>query len=741
MKLSKFLKPFILTIAFILGLLFIQSQTDLALPDYMSQIVDKGIASSGIESVAPDALRATTYDKLMLFVAQEDKELIAQSFDLVSPSSNSAVNVIKDYPLVSSESVYVRNSFGDEHSNELNNIFTRPFLIVSGITEMSKKPDAKHPLFANLPAGMDPFDAIPMMTIEQRAQMQEAILDTFSNMPEATMKAAARISVKQEYEALGVNMSKYQQRYILSIGAIMLFIAAIGSIASITVSFLSSRVAAGFSRNVRQAVFEKVISFSSSEFNSFSTASLITRTTNDIQLIQQILTMALRILFYAPILGIGAVLRVMQTNVSMTWVIGLAVAVILIIIGIAFVVAFPKFQKIQTLVDRLNLVMRESLTGMLVIRAFNTQKQEENKFRQANKDMTDTNLFVNRVMSILMPAMMFIMNSVSLLIVWVGAQQVDIGTLQVGEMMAFLQYAMQIIMSFLMITMISIMLPRAQVAANRVAEVLDTPLSLKDSETPVHTDNTQGDIVFDHVSFRYPGAEEDVLRDISFVAKPGEVTAFIGSTGSGKSTIINLIPRFFDITSGRLTINGNDIRSYRQHDLREMIGFVPQKGILFSGTIGSNIAYGKQDATQEEITEAASIAQAMEFIEHKELGFDDPISQGGTNVSGGQKQRLSIARALVKKAPIYIFDDTFSALDFKTESVLRKQLEKLISQTKSTVFIVAQRINTIMNADQIIVLDRGKIVGIGKHSELLNTCQVYQEIAYSQLSKEELSHE
>ncbi|RNC29081.1 MAG: putative ABC transporter ATP-binding protein [Candidatus Dichloromethanomonas elyunquensis] len=518
----------------------------------------------------------------------------------------------------------------------------------------------------------------------------------------------------------------------------MLLIALLSMAATVIVSFLGARVAAGLSKKLRENVFRKVVSFSSTEFEKFSTASLITRSTNDIQQIQMMMVMLLRIVFYAPILGVGGIIKVLNSDYSMGWIIVIAVGAILILVIVLFGVAIPKFKMIQKLVDQLNLVTREILSGIMVIRAFNTQKHEEKKFEKANWDLTKTNLFVTRTMSLMMPLMMLIMNAITLLIIWVGARQIDQGAMQVGNMMAFIQYAMQIIMSFLMISMVSIMLPRATVSAERIGEVLDAEISVKDLPNPQHFFSTQkGLIEFRDVSFRYPGAEEDVLSGISFSAQPGQTTAFIGSTGSGKTTLINLIPRFYDITGGQILINGIDIKKVSQHDLREKIGYVPQKAILFSGTIESNLVYGVESTTETELTKAAATAQAIDFIRSKEEGFAANISQGGANVSGGQKQRLSIGRALVKKPEIYIFDDSFSALDFKTEAALRKALRE--EKTDSTVLIVAQRISTIMNADQIIVLDEGKIVGKGKHHELMENCEVYQQIALSQLSREELA--
>lgn len=519
----------------------------------------------------------------------------------------------------------------------------------------------------------------------------------------------------------------------------MLALAAVGMIVSMIVGFLASKVGASTGRDLRGKVFRKVVEFSNGEFDKFSTASLITRSTNDIQQIQMLTVMILRMVLYAPIMGIGGVFKVFHTNVSMSWIIGLAVVLIAMVVMVLFVVAMPKFKILQNLVDRLNLVTREILTGLPVIRAFSTEKHEEERFDQANKDLTKTNLFVNRAMTFMMPTMMLIMNAISILIVWVGANGINDGQMQVGDMMAFIQYTMQIIMAFLMICMISIMLPRAAVSATRVDEVLTSTTLINDPKQPKHLKEGKGMVEFDHVSFRYPGAEEDVLHDISFTAKPGETTAIIGSTGSGKSTMVNLIPRFYDVTEGKITIDGEDIRNVTQHELRDQLGYVPQKGVLFSGTIASNILYGNPDGSEETMMEAAKVAQAAEFIEEKPKCYDSRISQGGGNVSGGQKQRLSIARAIAKDPKIFIFDDSFSALDYKTDVTLRKALKE--HTVNSTVIIVAQRISTILHADQIIVLDEGKVAGIGTHKELLKNCDVYYQIAASQLSEKELERD
>ena len=577
------------------------------------------------------------------------------------------------------------------------------------------------------------------MPEEQRAQMVTQIGEKVDEMPETMLEQAATIYLKEAYKNLGMDTDKIQTGYMLRTGGKMLALAAVGMIVSMIVGFLASKVGASTGRDLRGKVFRKVVEFSNGEFDKFSTASLITRSTNDIQQIQMLTVMILRMVLYAPIMGIGGVFKVFHTNVSMSWIIGLAVVLIAMVVMVLFVVAMPKFKILQNLVDRLNLVTREILTGLPVIRAFSTEKHEEERFDQANKDLTKTNLFVNRAMTFMMPTMMLIMNAISILIVWVGANGINDGQMQVGDMMAFIQYTMQIIMAFLMICMISIMLPRAAVSATRVDEVLTSTTLINDPKQPKHLKEGKGMVEFNHVSFRYPGAEEDVLHDISFTAKPGETTAIIGSTGSGKSTMVNLIPRFYDVTEGKITIDGEDIRNVTQHELRDQLGYVPQKGVLFSGTIASNILYGNPDGSEETMMEAAKVAQAAEFIEEKPKCYDSRISQGGGNVSGGQKQRLSIARAIAKDPKIFIFDDSFSALDYKTDVTLRKALKE--HTVNSTVIIVAQRISTILHADQIIVLDEGKVAGIGTHKELLKNCDVYYQIAASQLSEKELERD
>ena len=680
-------------------------------------------------------------DKLMLFMNESDKNTVLSNYNHLDKAS------LSDKDLTGDEPIYELNTKDKKTIEELSNIFGKPMLIVEGFESDSKETKKmKEQMMANLPPQMiqngdvDVFQVFSLMPEEELSEMRKTIDEKFSDMPDSIITQSAISYVKGEYKNLGIDTDKLQTNYMFLAGAKMLGIALLSALATIVVGFLGARVAATLGKNLRSKVFNKVMSFSNTEMDKFSTASLITRSTNDIQQVQMLMVMMLRVVIYSPIIAIGGIIKVTKTNTSMTWIIAVAVIAILSLVMILFIVVMPKFKVVQKLVDRVNLVTREILTGIPVIRAFSTQKYEEKRFDKANLDLTKTNIFVNRVMACMMPAMMLVMNGISVLIMWNGAHGVDSGAMQVGDMMAFIQYTMQIIMSFLMISAISIMLPRAAVCVQRVDEVISTDLIIEDKEqTENFKEDKKGYIEFNNVSFKYPNAEEDVLSDISFVAKPGETTAFIGSTGSGKSTLINLIPRFYDVTEGSIKVDGVDVRNVSQHDLREKIGYVPQKGILFSGTIDSNLRYGREEATDVEIVRAAEIAQAMEFISSKPERFETEISQGGTNVSGGQKQRLSIARAIAKNPEIYIFDDSFSALDFKTDSALRKALKQETSD--STVLIVAQRISTILHADQIIVLDEGKVVGKGTHNELLKNCEVYKQIALSQLSKEELENE
>ncbi len=744
-RLSKYLKPYTLMILLSMALLFVQANADLALPDYLSRIVNYGIQQNGVENAVPTAIRQIEMEKLLIFMNSEEGELVLDSYYLLEPGSTEAEGYLEDYPALNDEAIYVLKDLDQSLTDQLNSILGKALVAVTGIRQMMEDPSQAPPVdtgfefdLSRIPEGMDVFQALSIMPDAQRSQISASINEMFASLGESMITQMAVGAVKTEYEALGMDAGKIQRDYILSTGGIMLLISLLGGVATIAVGYLASKTAAGSARDIRKDVFEKVESFSSTEFNKFSTASLITRSTNDITQVQTVTYMIIRLVFFAPIIGVGGVIRAIDKSPNMWWIIAVAVIVLLGLIGIVFSISLPKFKIIQSLIDRLNLVTRENLSGMMVIRAFNKQDDEKVRFDKANRDLTDTSLFVARVMVTMMPVMMLVMNGLTLAIIWVGSHQVAEATMQVGDMIAFMQYAMQIVMAFLMMSMMFIFLPRAAVSGERIADVLETELVIKDPEDPkTFNDPFTGQIEFHEVSFRYPGALDDVIQDINFTARPGETTAFIGSTGCGKSTVINLIPRFYDVTQGSILLDGIDIREVRQSELRDKIGYVPQDGTLFSGTIESNLAYADKNASRETLKESADIAQASEFIFAKEEGFEAEISQGGSNVSGGQKQRLSIARALVKKPPIYIFDDSFSALDFKTDSTLRRELKKKTG--KSTMLIVTQRVATVKNADQIIVLDEGRIVGKGKHHELMETCETYQEIASSQLSKEELA--
>ena len=708
-------------IVMIVALLFVQAFCDLSLPDYTSKIINVGIQQKGVEDGVPETIREESMDKLLLFLEQEEAEEVLDAYK-------------------NKDGIYELQSVTEEEREELNQILGIPELVVTGLSDEESEETKKIKEQMELPKEADLFQVFQSMPEEQLQTMTEEMKKELEEMPDSIVTQSAVLFVEQEYEAQDIDMDKLQMEYILMSGVKMLGLAFLAMAAAIAVTFLSARVAAVLGRNLRNSIYRKVISFSGRELNQFSTASLITRSTNDVQQVQMLFTLLFRIVLYAPILGIGGVYKVFQTDASMTWILALAVVVIMLFVVLLFRIAMPKFTRLQFLIDELNLVSREILTGVPVVRAFSREKHEEERFEEANARLTKTNLFVNRCMTFMMPVMMLLMNGVTVLIVWNGAHAVNEGSMQVGNMMAFMQYAMQIIMAFLMITMMSIMIPRANVAAKRINEVMETQVSIQDSqEAEAVQEDKKGQIVFDHVSFAYPGADEKTLHDIDFTARKGETVAFIGSTGSGKSTLVNLIPRFFDVTEGRILVDGVDIRNLKLHDLRERIGYVPQKAVLFSGTIDSNIRYGKEEATEAEVKKAAQIAQAWEFIEEKEDGVNSAIAQGGTNVSGGQKQRLSIARAIAKEPEIYIFDDSFSALDYKTDVVLRRALKQ---ETKdATTLIVAQRISTILHADKILVLDEGRVVGQGTHRELLNSCEVYRQIAMSQLSEEELANE
>ncbi|WP_373113258.1 ABC transporter ATP-binding protein [Dorea formicigenerans] len=733
-KLFQFLKPYAPRVLLILCVLVVQAYCDLSLPTYTSNIVNVGIQQSGIDEEIPENISEEEMNRLLLFVSEDDRQDIQEAYEKSSESFDYDGEVLTLKDSVKSD---------NEKLDALTEEMKLPMMLTAGFengSDTTKQMEGQlKEQMSQVPGieKMSVFDIFGMMDDTQRAAIVDKITEQMDKMPDSILDQAAISYVKSTYEQIGLDTGHMSTVYILKTGAKMLGLAALGMAASILACLMASRVGAKVGRGLRRDTFLKVIGFSNAEFDKFSTASLITRSTNDIQQIQFLTVMILRIVLYAPVMAIGGILKVSKTNVDMFWIIGLAVLLIVMVVAVLFIVVMPKFKIVQNMVDKLNLVSREILTGLPVIRAFHTEKHEEERFDKANKDLTKLNLFVNRAMTFMMPTMMLVMNGITVLIVWVGGHSINDGAMQVGDMMAFIQYAMQIIMSFLMICMISVMLPRAAVSAERVDEVLKSETKIHDPKEPkTLPKNGKGEVAFEHVSFHYPGAEEDVLHDITFTAKPGETTAFIGSTGCGKSTLVNLIPRFYDVTEGKITIDGQDVRDLTQHELRDKLGYVPQKGVLFSGNIASNIMFGNPAGSEQEMTEAAQIAQAVEFIDTKPERYKSPISQGGANVSGGQKQRLSIARAIAKHPDVYIFDDSFSALDYKTDTVLRSALKE--KTTDSVVLIVAQRISTILHAEQIIVLDDGKIVGKGTHEELLKTCDAYYQIAASQLSESEL---
>ena len=754
LKVLKNLKKSLGAVIVIVILLCIQAATDLALPDYTSKIVNEGIQSGGITSPIPEIISKEDMDNMLIFTDKDDE--ILENYTMVSTTNNTyetqekhEEQVIKEYfgkdYETKQDTIYVLKDLSEEQEESLSGIMINPLMELTTVTNEETANQIKEQLLQQVPEAqreyiqnMSLMEMIEQMPEEQRNQALQEFTKQITEMSDSIKEQAAVSSVKQIYINAGINTDDIQNNYILKTGLQMLGIALITMVCAVTIMLLSSRVAAKLGKTLREKVFKKVMTFSNAELNQFSTASLITRSTNDVQQIQMLITILFRVVVYAPIIGIGGFLRVLTTtDNSMAWIIGIAILAILLIVGTLFAIAMPKFKKLQDLIDKLNEVSREILTGLPVIRAFNKEKKEEARFDAANKDLMKTNLFVNKAMSMMMPLLMFIMNSIMILIVWVGGHNVDQGVMQVGDMMAFIQYTMQIVMAFLMISMISIMLPRAAVSARRINEVIEAEPSIKDrKETKKFDSNKKGLVEFKNVSFRYPDADTEILEDINFTAEPGKTTAIIGSTGSGKSTVVNLIPRFYDVTGGELCIDGVNVKDVSQKDLRDIIGFVPQKGVLFSGTIESNIKYSDETMSDERMIEAAEIAQATEFIDEKENKYQDPIAQGGGNVSGGQKQRLSIARAIAKDPEIFVFDDSFSALDFKTDSALR---EALATRTKNkTVIIVAQRISTILNADKIIVLEEGKMVGMGTHEELMKHNETYRQIALSQLSEEEL---
>lgn len=721
LKVFKYLKSSIFSVLAIILLLFCQAYLDLTLPDYTSKIVNVGVQQGGIENAAIEQIGENTLDTLTLFMDSKDRKYILNQYEKSDTYKGEDIYELKE----------------DSNIDKVSSIMARPMMILS-YAEQDQKSDDSTVSF-DLPEGVTLEQALTMMSDVQREKMLDEIDKKINDIPDSIIDQAAVSFVKTEYQRIGVDTDTIQTMYIVKVGIIMLGIALGAMAVGILIVFIGSRMAAKLAKTLRHKVFTKVVGFSKNEIKTYGQSSLITRTTNDVQQVQMVVVFLLRVVFYAPIIGIGGVIKAMHTNADMTYIIGVAVVAILAVVITLFAIAMPKFNRVQKLIDKLNLVTREILSGLPVIRAFSNERHEEERFEEANKRLTKVNLFINRAMSFMMPIMMLVMNFVCLIIVYQGAKGVDSGVMQVGDIMAYIQYTMQIIMAFLMISMMSIMLPRANVSAKRIMEVIETPDTIYNSDHLVEFNpEMRGRVEFKNVSFRYPDADYDVITDIDLVANPGETTAFIGSTGSGKSTLINLIPRFYDVTDGELLVDGVNIKDVDLKKLRDKIGFVPQKGVLFTGTIKDNIKYGNENITDEDVNKALDIAQATEFVSKLKGGVDYDISQGGTNVSGGQKQRLSIARAIAKDPDIYVFDDSFSALDFKTDAKLRGELAKITKN--KTVLIVAQRISTIMNADKIVVLDEGRVVGIGKHKDLLENCSVYKEIALSQLSKEELEN-
>ncbi len=745
-RLTRYLKPYLWIILLAVALLFVQANAELALPDYLSKIVNVGIQQSGVDSVLPVAIRQSTMERLTLFLGEADQTALLSHYTLVTQESADYATMLARYPILATEPVYSAGDIDKDAAEQLTPALSKAWLAVFSIEQVMADPSKAAQMgggfggfdVSKLPKGVDLFMLLKQLPAEQLARMKSAMQEQFAALGDSMVAQAAIRAVKAEYEALGMDAGKLQTAYILRVGGQMLLLTLLAVACTIAVGFVAARTSAGLARDLRKAVFEKVVHFSGVEFGKFSTASLITRTTNDVTQVQMVVMVMVRMVIYAPIIGVGGVIRAMGKGSGMWWLIAVTVGVLLSLIVVVFSIALPKFKRIQKLVDRLNLVARENLTGMMVIRAFNMQGFEEKRFDKANTDLTAITLFINRVMVVMMPLMMFIMSSLMLAIIWVGAHQVAAAAMQVGDIMAFMQYAMQIVMSFLMLSMMFIMLPRAAVSGDRIADVLETEPAIRDPETPQpFRKPVRGVVEFRNVSFRYPGADENVLCDITFTAQPGQTTAIIGSTGSGKSTVVNLIPRFYDVTEGAVLVDDIDIREVSQRALRDHIGYIPQRGTLFSGTVESNLRYADEGADAETLRWAADVAQAAGFIDAKPEGMAAEIAQGGGNVSGGQKQRLAIARALVKKPPIYIFDDSFSALDFKTDAALRRALKQHTGE--STLLIVTQRVATIKNAEQIIVLEKGEMVGKGTHRELMETCETYQEIALSQLSKEELA--
>lgn len=746
-RILKYLKPFTFLLILSIALLFAQANADLALPDYMSRIVNVGIQQSGVESPAPNAMRQVTLERLALFMtAGQRAEALAQ-YQLVDSSSLDYDATLKQYPALADAPIYVLRATDAATLTRLEGILAKPLLVVFGLEQAAQNPEQAASMFGNLggfdpsklPPGMDLFTMLGGLPEAQRMSLVASVEERFAALGgEKALRQGAARAVVAEREALGADAQRLQNNYLFRVGGQMLLIALISAVATILVGLFSSRIAAGLARDLRRFLFEKVMRFSGAEFEHFSTASLITRATNDITQVQTVMGILVRMVFYAPIIGIGGILRAIDKSPSMWWTIALAVGILLAMIIIVFTIALPKFRIIQSLVDKLNLVARENLGGMMVVRSFDREQHEEARFDRANRELTDTNLFVNRLFVIMMPFMMLIMNGATMLILWVGANQVALAQMEVGDMMAFMQYAMQIVFAFLMLSMLFIMFPRADVSANRIADVLEMPISVLDPAQPKHLPEAfQPTIEFRDVSFRYPGADDDVLRNLTFKIEAGQTVGIMGTTGSGKSTVVNLIPRFFDVTGGAILVSGVDIREAPLKELRGKIGYIPQRSNLFTGSIESNLCYADENADEETLNLALNIAQATDFVQERAEGLQADVSQGGVNYSGGQKQRLSIARALVKRAPLYIFDDSFSALDYRTDARLRQALLKQLRH--STVLIVSQRIATIKNADQILVLDEGRLIGEGTHEELMQTNEIYREIALSQLKQEALA--
>lgn len=723
LKVFKYLKSSIFSVLAVILLLFVQAYLDLTLPDYTSKMVNVGVQQGGIENAAISEIGEDTLNTLVLLMDKSDAKYIMNHYEKTDTYKGEDIYELKE----------------DSNVDKISSIMAKPMMILSYASQEANSSSDSDTVSFNLPEGVSLSQALSMIGDAEREKMLQQIDKKIKDIPDTIVDQAAVSYVKAEYQRIGVDTDHIQTMYILKVGLIMLGIAFSAMAVGILIVFIGSRMAARLARTLRHKVFTKVVGFSKNEIKTYGQSSLITRTTNDVQQVQMVVVFLLRVVFYAPIIGIGGVIKAMNTNADMTYIIGVAVVAILGVVVTLFVIAMPKFNRVQKLIDKLNLVTREILSGLPVIRAFSNEHHEEERFEEANKRLTKVNLFINRAMSFMMPVMMLVMNFVCLVIVYQGAKGVDTGAMQVGDIMAYIQYTMQIIMAFLMISMMSIMLPRANVSAKRIMEIIETKDTIYNSKHLVEfKPEARGTVEFKNVSFRYPDADYDVITDIDLVANPGETTAFIGSTGSGKSTLINLIPRFYDVTDGELLVDGVNIKDVDIHELREKIGFVPQKGVLFTGTIKDNIKYGNENISDEDVNKALDVAQATEFVSKLKGGVDYDISQGGTNVSGGQKQRLSIARAIAKNPDIYVFDDSFSALDFKTDAKLRGELAKITKD--KTVLIVAQRISTIMNADKIVVLDEGRVVGIGTHKELMKNCNVYKEIALSQLSKEELEN-